>query len=700
MPIETFCPHCRKKYRVKDELAGKTIQCPNKECEKKFRIEASAPVQQASVVAAKSVQQKAVPQAKAASTGTGEQSKTAPVPEKKATSPEGAKAVAPKKKEAVPKKPTVTEADAEAIAAALFSDAPEPAAGTPEDTRTLDMSCAACDHKWTEPYAKQGKYSLCPECRHRQKIPEVKKQKAIDWRDPTANRPTLARGEELPEDLAAQQTRTVRIDSLEQAGAIEAPEVEPRPIKQRVMFGMFTAGILFTMLFFGVSYFRGRAETREQQYMPNALKELPQLADAELPKEQGPPTRALLHIAAGKFAARTGTKESRNDALKHFNMARNELEAPSKLLERDLILGELASAILLLGGTDEQVLSETHVRWLPAQALGNRPRINGDITTIQAELRRTLSLLRSQRDGADFEVRAAIIRRVALELMKKGQYEMLEEIISQGFTESELPEVRAQIALEFRRANIAPEKVREIAEQLKTTLIKSAATAFPTPISAQVLWQVVEPPMTGTPILVGPPGGGETTINARLAYSLLAACKENPSGAVDIAVRPGTTADRIRAFAYCAEFTKDREPILTAAVDFLGKDTRPEARRPAEYWLLRLAQTAAENKDTDKALAFANAIPSASLKAWAKGEIWRSNPNTANKPIETAALEKPESDEQFAIGHAWCGMIFAHMNALQSGETAPAKEYAQWPKGMKPFGSAGLALGLQDRNLK
>src|SRR5262245_63548462 len=77
--------------------------------------------------------------------------------------------------------------DAEAMALAALADHADPAAAAPVETRKVKVTCVACEHVWEEAWDKQGKNTLCPECRHRQKVPEQKGAgRKIDWRDSQA----------------------------------------------------------------------------------------------------------------------------------------------------------------------------------------------------------------------------------------------------------------------------------------------------------------------------------------------------------------------------------------------------------------------------------------------------------------------------------------------------------------------------------
>jgi hypothetical protein len=111
MPIDATCPACQKRYRLKDELGGKSVKCSNPDCRKPF-----------------------------------------PVPAAGAT-PNGKPAAKPK-----PKTKKELEAEAERLAAELFNEQQADTKATKE--RTVAVECVMCNHKWTEPESKAGKIGL------------------------------------------------------------------------------------------------------------------------------------------------------------------------------------------------------------------------------------------------------------------------------------------------------------------------------------------------------------------------------------------------------------------------------------------------------------------------------------------------------------------------------------------------------------
>src|SRR5581483_1003681 len=133
-------------------------------------------------------------------------------------------------------------------------------------------TCPVCDHQWDVPWAMQGKNVLCPECRHRQRVPEQKQGK-VDWRDPNAGRPSLAKREELEGVVSAGDARHVSGEALKVAGVIKE-EIEPRPLRVYVAFGL--AGLaLMIAASAAILYLRSASKSdRRDHYMADALKDV------------------------------------------------------------------------------------------------------------------------------------------------------------------------------------------------------------------------------------------------------------------------------------------------------------------------------------------------------------------------------------------------------------------------------------------
>lgn len=632
MPIDTACPHCGKKYRLKDELAGRRATCSNPDCRRHFNVPKPKVVDQSLL-------------------------------------------------------------EAEALAATLFGEDPNAGIGAAVEQQ-VEVVCAMCDHLWSEPSSKVGKNVICPECKHRQKIPERKIKKA-DWRDPNADKPGGARGPELPDDLKAQQTRQVQFESLKDAGAVE-DDREPVPLLAKLKWGFLAAALVLTSGLGIFLYLGNRREGKENLYMAEALKEIPEYKD-DGPMAKGQPAlcRALLLIAAGEYSAHADSKEKLKEALGQFNSARDELQKAPKSPERDLLVGELAVALLALGGDEDQVGREVKIRWSPQDHQTARARIGGDGGYVQQELRRTLSLLKNDTRPDDLDLRLSITRRLARDLTKAGQPDLLQEILQQAFSDAEFPEACAQVALESLNAGAAPEKVQPVAEALKTN-IGTAGNFNPTPISAQILWQKLG--TVGAPTLVGAPGPAEISRAARSAAVGASLSQKNSAEALAIATRTGQLEDRVLALAMIAEQSPEPMAAVDALLDIVSKERAGFNKSTPQYAILRIAQAAAKAGQMDKAEVIWNLLGDDGLRAWAKadGQRWKLAANPKQK-AEMASADRPDDPAKLRVSTALTALIVARHNAAASGDRAPAKEYEGWGKGnLRAFGLAGLALGLQD----
>ena len=115
---------------------------------------------------------------------------------------------------------------------------------------------------------------------------------------------------------------------------------------------------------------------------------------------------------------------------------------------RNAIAAELSSAIIALGGTEDEVKSQTRLPWRPqtqATKLGSGQRTH----TIHEEIQNPLTQLLA---NADFDFKIVVARRLTRELVKKGQAEFAADMLPLAyFSEPEKDEARAVIALEIQR---------------------------------------------------------------------------------------------------------------------------------------------------------------------------------------------------------------------------------------------------------
>jgi hypothetical protein len=650
MAIEFNCPYCATPYKLKDEFAGKKATCRNGMCRKVI----------------------AIPQAGTATLKPGDTP------------------------------PPVPPIDVEAAAMSALADGPTEKA----DPQTIAMVCEFCNHKWTEPVAKAGKNVLCqnPECRQRMKVPVPKDHTPADWREGGVKGPSLAKGNfEKPDDIMdVASGGVVSQKSLKEADATNE-EIEARPLKQKVLFVLIPLLLLGGMAF-GIWYWWGtRKESKQNQLMADAVKEWDEKLDdgSKPPAPEVPLYAALLHIAAGEHTLRdvahhNDPKKHLPKALAEFTQARELLrQAPQKdtgktpvaAAERYVLLGELALATLLLGGTDEQVKAETRYRWLPEQ---RQLRVNEKPITLHNELRITLELLRP----AEFDFKALVARRLTRELVKRGQASLAaDNIHTMLFEPPEQPEARAIVALEIYRLDRGSDLPGTIAEWLKSAVARPNLYPFPT--SATTLWKVLGTEKVSA--LGEPSPGGSPGDNACAAYTGVYLLRGEGQEAVQLALRASKPEFRLRALALCAEWLDDPGPAVDAAVGQIAVRKKDAVLPQAA--ILRLVQRAAEAGRVDQAKALTEALVDEGLKAWAKAEVVAARLRAAassKEPADEAAAEVPDDPRNLRVGHAWARLAVARQNARVSG-SRDTKPIAGWLGAIRPFGLAGIALGLQDR---
>ena len=635
MAIEFHCPHCLHRYRLKDELAGKTATCKN--CREKIVI---------------------------------------PQPT------------------TIPDAPLSPEEIAAAEAKALAALTEEPAKAAPDAAeKVIPVECPHCNTKWTEPLTRAGKNALCPnpECKQRVKIPEAKADELLDWRQARSKLPSMAKqaNEKLEGVQDAAEAKIVSGAALKQAGAIDEG-IDPRPLKQKVMFVLLAVGLVAGLVLGAVYLSRTTTAGKEDRLMADAEAEFAKSVDA-LPKDEVPLFTAIMKMAGGEHAIRHDTKEKFTEGMDHFARAQAALR-PGMSAARNAACGELAVALLALGGTEEQAREQTRIRWMPDVSLRVRP--NERVFTVYEELQKALGLVQP----AEFEFRAHLARRLTRDLAGRGQATLAVELIPLAlFSQAEQSEAKAIVALEVYRADKASDLPRKVAEELKgfgPNLIRGQ----PLPASAQTLFLVLK--TDKPPFVVGPlQSGGQVADGTRYAYTGLLLLEGKAAEALALANGPGTPAARLRALVLCADWAADPAPALDAAFGLLTTKQDGKTIAASPYAVLRLAQVAAAAGKFDQAKQFADQLADDSLKAWAKGDALR---------LRLAAVPKEKGEEEWAAvaddpkklraGHAWGRLWLARQNARITGDrTAGVKAVIAWPSPIVPFGKAGVALGIQDQ---
>jgi DNA-directed RNA polymerase subunit RPC12/RpoP len=629
MAIEFDCPHCGHHYRLKDELAGKTAACKN--CRAKIVIPQPVTVSQ---------------------------------------------------------RPA---ADVEAAAVALLAETSDAQPNTVK--QTVEVECNYCGHKWTEPIARAGKNTLCPnmECRQRIKIPEPKDEGQYDWRQARSRGPSLAKQnlEKLEGVQDAADVSLVSGQALKEADVFEE-ELEPRPLREKLLFVLVPLALLAGLAWGIRSYLVSRTEERQDRLLKEAFNEFTAAGD-EFPKTEAPLGLAILHIASGEHALRHNHKDALREAMTQFHKAQMVLQSASPSPARNTLLLQLATHVLALGGTEEQAREQIRIRWTPDVGIKSRP--NERVYTVYDELRVLLNLVQS---GTDPDFRTLCARQLTRELAQRDRAEIAAELIPLAlFSPAERIEARALVALELYHLN--PNS--EIPSQIATELMRNPNDLPPSRSpSAQALLLLLK--IDKAPEFISRPGSGAVLEPTRLAFVALQLLEGKTTEAVALAARPGRIEEQLRALVLCAEWLGDPRAALDAAMGIIAAQKgRKDVTLPATL-IARLSQIAAQASLFELAQQFAEALPDATAQVWASGEAIRCR--LARAPTEKgdpAWMEVADDVKQFRAGQAWARFWVARHNARLSGQAKDEmKAVALWPAPVVAFGKAGIALGLQDRD--
>ncbi|HEY2787753.1 MAG TPA: hypothetical protein VGJ05_22540 [Fimbriiglobus sp.] len=583
----------------------------------------------------------------------------------------------------------MSKEDLEAVALAAIVDNPDPVAAAPEDQRKVKVICSACEHVWEEPWAKQGKNTVCPECRHRQKVPEEKGEgKKVDWRDPKSGRPTLAKVEDVPEDVWGSSKSNVSVKALKDAGAIPEIEYEPRPLKQKIYFGLGGVGLVLALLLgTWAVFFRGREAGLLDRLMKEAVAASAGMKDTGMTPASAAAAEGVLRIYDGEYQARLLNDGRLKAALDQFAGSRMSLDAAPKGIERDAALTEWLAAVVSLGGDENQATGRIKIRWEPAASQA-RARINEKEYSVVEELQSGFSILQK---ATDFDTRVATFRRITETLAGVKQTKLLPSLLGQGFAPNEFNEVQGYLGLDLFRLG-EETGAKAIATELDGTIAEKDKA----PGSVRALWHV-----TGVKPLavIGP---GNVGIQTRLALALAKAVEKKGGDAAEEAMRPGSTNDQFRVMALCADTLEDSSAVVDKAAELLNtvRNNREAMAGVAAASWASLARAAGRVGKDEAARRFSSAPLTDDGKAHAVAELMRGKlAAIGNQKADPAWADVPEDAKMIKVGHLIARAMIARHNGRVTGDAGLAKDYESWPKGtVRPFGYAGLVLGLQDRN--
>jgi hypothetical protein len=571
--------------------------------------------------------------------------------------------------------PAHPPAEVEALAAAALSEEPAAAAPAPAPT-TLDFPCPFCDETIHTTVENAGRQMPCPECTRIVKVPLPEKTEPKDWRKVDTRGPAagfLKDAEKAPEGAWGSKTSSSGVSkrALIEAEVIPVAQ-EPIPWGRYATRG-FAATVLLAIIGFGVStVLRYSSERSQQSALDLALKALPEGGPAA-----GEPF-ADVDRAVGEFCI---GEDRVKDAQDFFNRARTRLASMNpRAAERDLLLIDLASTQVHLGGDKPQELRGTRIEWDKVSRL----------------LGQTLGLLNAP------EAKKEALVRVGRKLLERGQGRYQAQLVSQVKPEKYQAELIALAALELARAGetaLAKEKAAPLLKPYETETAKTEELAKRPVLGPNVLALAVALDQKIHAERITVPASEAALKDpfpeVRLGYARGWSCQGKWTEARQIAAAPGNALLRFEALVDVATFAEDKSPKdAESAVQAAFVIWRDELQAsPVSPWLLlRLVRLGAGSARPEDMQRVAEAISDGDLRNRARLEITRARLAALNRQPDADGLEK----EAKSPSNALILEAISRHNARYNSSSSVIREIDQWDPRLRHFGYIGVALGQQD----
>jgi hypothetical protein len=283
--------------------------------------------------------------------------------------------------------------------------------------------------------------------------------------------------------------------------------------------------------------------------------------------------------------------------------------------------------------------------------------------------------------------------------------------------DADRPEALGQIGLEVLRAGDATEAAK-IAQQARALVGEPAAPKEPGPKEAgpktpaavpapslQALFLALSPngQLAANQVIVPEPkaNAGDPSPGSRQGFAEGLALAGKADAAQTTALAPGNAEYRFRAAVAVAGVLADQgadaSQILQAAAALATADMRN--RRDVSLPAMRLAVLLTKAGNDQLAQAVTDSIGDEAAAHWARLEVLRARlVARAGQPGDDAWLKPFDDPKKPAIVGALAREALARHNAAV-GDSGYKSTVEGWPKGTGlPFGLAGVALGIQDRN--
>jgi ribosomal protein S27E len=615
MAIKVHCPTCKKNLAVPDEAAGKKVRCRG--CKNILPVPAAA----------------ARP---------------------------GPAAV-----------PVSAPADAEALAASVFSD-PPPAAAV-EEPQFVEFKCPQCDEPLKLSADLAGKQSPCPSCRRIIKVPLPQKREAADWRNQQKKLPSGARQNfesDQPEGaLAATAASTaVSQEALQEAGVIKE-EREPLTARQWAFRIGAPVTALVVLVGVGITLRHITNQNTLDQAVEKAVKDVGSLKDKK--PLFSVEAQAEVNRAAGEYYLHKNIRGCVDKANKYFREARSLLAGRSGY-ENDVALIELALSQIELGDDGKAVDNGERLSWK------DTPN----------ELRQTLEKIHSP------EAKVLALHEVGRQLIAKGHQNvaaLLATAVGNGH-----PDALGVVGLELLSAD--PKHAETLANQGLDSLPQAGAAPArqeAAPSSLIALCVALRPkeqdPCRGRLPEV-PKQNESNDPNIPLGWIEGLGHQGNAAAARQLIGKLSTPQMAFQGYVTlaAAEAPDAAGPDVQEAIKLLETGT-VSGKNVSSWLLLRLVQTAINAKLVEKAPVAANAIQDAGLRGRAQLAVLRAQLEAGKKKAETDQANVV--DKQTPV-HPLAWEALARNNARVDGGTLKAVQ--SWEEKVRPLGLVGAALGAQD----
>ncbi|HEV3146421.1 MAG TPA: hypothetical protein VGZ47_21215, partial [Gemmataceae bacterium] len=304
MAIAFSCPHCKKKYKLADNMAGRRVTCADAKCRKQFVV---------------------------------------PTP--------------------VPTAQPASHVNAEEYAAAALSEPAAPVEAKKEpEAAPIKVKCPHCDFQNTFEARMAGKNAPCQndECRKVIKVPLLEKEGAKDWRKMGKPAPSLARIDTAPGMEGAwgvvQQTAVSR-EALKEAEAIGGPEEEEGPNWRKRIIRIVVAVTVLGLIAYGIFYgVRRWNRGQERRTMDLALKAANNPEESKLKPEQA----GLIFLLAAEHSEH---QQRWTDAYSQLREAAGRLKGNSLSPDRSLAIINVSVDLADLIGTKEELDAGQRLGW-------------------------------------------------------------------------------------------------------------------------------------------------------------------------------------------------------------------------------------------------------------------------------------------------------------------------------------------------